>query len=287
MKRIGLMFLLGSMPIFFCFAQGVNTITEAKSGEKYYYVGSLKPEGKLHTDKLKIEVFGGSFHESSIGVQTFTIADRDRLKINSEIRNGKSNYYELRVYKATNNDLDFVIKSSPNYTTLWIQAWLSNAPISALGKPQKMIPIDIVEYNSIARGTVDITDNYSINYIMTSNEYGSIGIGTDAPQAKLDVRGKVIADEVEIKVNKGADFVFKPDYNLKPLSEVEAFVRENQHLPEVPSEKEMQQNGLNVNDMQIKLLQKIEELTLYVIQQDKKIIEQSEKIAELEKKIEK
>ena len=120
---------------------------------------------------------------------------------------------------------------------------------------------------------------------ITIDGIGNIGIGALTPQAKLDVRGKIIADEVEVKVNKGADFVFKPDYNLKPLSEVEAFVRENQHLPEVPSEKEMQQNGLNVNNMQIKLLQKIEELTLYVIQQDKKITEQSDKIAELEKKI--
>jgi hypothetical protein len=94
---------------------------------------------------------------------------------------------------------------------------------------------------------------------------GNVGIGTEDPQSKLDVRGKVTASEIEIKVLSGADFVFEPDYALKPLSEVETFVRENKHLPEIPSEKQMQEDGLNVNEMQIKLLQKIEELTLYII----------------------
>lgn len=113
---------------------------------------------------------------------------------------------------------------------------------------------------------------------ITIDGYGNIGLGTLSPQAKLDVRGKIIADEVEIKVNTGADFVFEPDYNLKPLSEVEAFVKENKHLPEIPSEKKMQEEGVNVNELQIKLLQKIEELTLYVIEQDKKIQELQSKL---------
>lgn len=100
---------------------------------------------------------------------------------------------------------------------------------------------------------------------------GNIGIGTETPQSALDIKGKVVAEEVEIKVASGADFVFESDYLLKPLSDVESFIKENKHLPEIPSEKEMIENGLNVNEMQIKLLQKIEELTLYVIEQDKKI----------------
>lgn len=114
--------------------------------------------------------------------------------------------------------------------------------------------------------------------VYKNNFAGNVGIGTDEPKSKLDVRGKVIADEVEIKVNKGADFVFAADYKLPTLSEVETFVKTNEHLPEIPSEKEMQEKGINIGDIQMKLLQKIEELTLYTIQQQKQLDEQQKLI---------
>lgn len=109
--------------------------------------------------------------------------------------------------------------------------------------------------------------------LIYKNVFGdNVGIGTETPLSKLDVRGKILADEVEIKVlPRGADFVFAEDYNLPSLSEVEAHIKEHKHLPEIPSEKQMQENGLNMSDFQIKLLQKIEELTLYTIQQEKRI----------------
>lgn len=120
-------------------------------------------------------------------------------------------------------------------------------------------------------------------YVRSTNELG------DGMWAKLIhsegsqiINGKLTAQEVEIKIDTGADFVFKPDYNLIPLSEVESFVKENQHLPDIPSEKEMKENGLNVNDMQIKLLQKIEELTLYVIELKKENEEQNKLIQQLQ-----
>lgn len=101
---------------------------------------------------------------------------------------------------------------------------------------------------------------------------GYVGIGTTNPTCALDVRGIISAEEIKVEIVKGADHVFAENYNLKTLKEVESFIKENKHLPEIPSEQEMQENGLSINEFQIKLLQKIEELTLHVIEQEKKII---------------
>nr|WP_297162611.1 hypothetical protein [uncultured Dysgonomonas sp.] len=117
------------------------------------------------------------------------------------------------------------------------------------------------------------------NFFVVLNN-GRVGIGTEDPTEKLDVRGTISATEVKVQVLTGADHVFNTNYDLKPLSEVKAFVEENKHLPEIPSEKHMQENGLNVNEFQIKLLQKIEELTLYVIKQDEEIQKLKEALSE-------
>ena len=69
----------------------------------------------------------------------------------------------------------------------------------------------------------------------------------------------------------GADFVFAEDYQLRPLSDVKAFIQEYKHLPEIKSAQEMQENGVGVNELQTQLLQKIEELTLYILQQEERI----------------
>ncbi|MEA4935856.1 MAG: hypothetical protein VB102_04340 [Paludibacter sp.] len=106
------------------------------------------------------------------------------------------------------------------------------------------------------------------------NSAGNVGIGTSQiPDTfKLAVAGKIIAEEVVIKLRSNwSDYVFKPDYYLMPLHQVEQFVTTNNHLPGIPSAAEVQNDGLSMGEMQNKLLQKIEELTLYIIEQDKKI----------------
>jgi hypothetical protein len=82
-----------------------------------------------------------------------------------------------------------------------------------------------------------------------------------------------------------ADFVFEDNYILKDLYEVENFILTNKHLPDIPSEKELKKEGLDLPIMDAKLLQKIEELTLYLIEQNKQIQKMQQKIIQLESKI--
>jgi hypothetical protein len=110
------------------------------------------------------------------------------------------------------------------------------------------------------------------------NTPGYIGIGTTTPQDKLDVRGTIRADAIIVYDASGADFVFDKSYNLRSLNELSSYIEENQHLPEIPSAEEMQQNGVNMNELQMQLLQKVEELTLYIIQQDNRIKELEEQL---------
>ena len=109
------------------------------------------------------------------------------------------------------------------------------------------------------------------------NQDGNVSIGnsTTTPTAELlTVFGVVHAKEVRVDLTGSlADFVFHPSYSLMPLQQVEAFVKTNSHLPEMPSAAEISKNGLSMGEMQNKLLQKIEELTLYVIEQQKQIEE--------------
>lgn len=103
---------------------------------------------------------------------------------------------------------------------------------------------------------------------------GIVSIGTMDPAAgyKLNVDGKIIAEELRIQNSTAwPDYVFETDYSLQPLDKVSEFIRENKHLSEVPSAKDIEQNGIIVGEMQATLLKKIEELTLYIIEQDKRI----------------
>ena len=112
---------------------------------------------------------------------------------------------------------------------------------------------------------------------------GNVGIGTGSPDAKLAVAGQVHAQEVKVSVTvPGPDYVFEKDYQLTSLEEIKNYIDQNKHLPEVPSAKEMEKNGIQLGEMNMLLLKKIEELTLHLLNQEKKFTAQEERIKELE-----
>ncbi|SIO51625.1 hypothetical protein [Chitinophaga niabensis] len=113
---------------------------------------------------------------------------------------------------------------------------------------------------------------------------GNVGVGTNTPQSKLAINGTITATKVRVTQTGWSDFVFKENYPLRSLAEVESFIKTNQHLPDIPSEKEVTANGNDLGEMDKKLLQKIEELTLYLIDLKKENEAMKLRLEKLEKK---
>ena len=125
-----------------------------------------------------------------------------------------------------------------------------------------------------------------------SEKDGKIGIGTTTPDELLTVKGKIHTQEVLVDLEGAVapDYVFEtyyngfsemmPEYSLISLEGLEAFLKENYHLPNVPSAETMRTEGISLKEMNLILLQKIEELTLYTLQQQKEIDALKEKISE-------
>jgi hypothetical protein len=105
-------------------------------------------------------------------------------------------------------------------------------------------------------------------YPVLTFQAGNVGIGTVNPDTKLAVKGTIHASEIKVDLNvPGPDYVFEPDYQLITLSKLKAYLDKNHHLPEMPSADQMAKVGLNLGEMNTKLLKKVEELTLYLIEQ--------------------
>ncbi len=164
-----------------------------------------------------------------------------------------------------------------------------------------------LEMNSTMAGNgwFGTATNHALN-IATNNKIrvtikadGNIFMGFDDATLPIPTPSQTVLDNYDLFVHKGvlsedfalapvaewADYVFEKNYKLKPLSDVERFINANQHLPGIPSAAEVKKDGYSVKDINIKFLEKIEELTLYTIEQEKKINGQEKKINELEKQV--
>jgi len=167
-----------------------------------------------------------------------------------------NNTHEFKITDGTNGDPSII--SIPNGATIPAPDWTH---ISATG------PL------ALYSGGNDNPSTYQNPNLFIANS-GYVGVKTSNPVYPLDVNGTVRANAVKVCLFGTCDFVFEKKYCLMPLKELEQFIQRNKHLPDIASAKEMEtKDGVNIGDLESKLLQKIEELTLYIIEDHKKIEE--------------
>lgn len=135
---------------------------------------------------------------------------------------------------------------------------------------------------------IEFYDKDENRFVHFDGDTRKVGIGTSTIPAAytLAVDGKIICEEVKVDMSEDwADFVFEDNYNLMSLKDLDNYIQENKHLPEIPTTAEVEKNGISVGEMNAKLLQKIEELTLYTIEQQEAVDNQNKTIEKQQKVI--
>lgn len=259
-----------------------------------------RPNTSIYTDRAVIGVTNGNLHLDSYADKGLFLNFYQTGSTNGN--KGLTIFPNGNVGIGTNNPQSKLdVRGSQCLDGMFLQSinnqWLSPAKIQ-IGRIDRSIYTDKAVIG-VTDGNLHL-DSYSgrsllFNFYQAGSDAGSkgliihsngnVGVGIINPAYKLDVNGTIHAREVKIDNNGWADFVFDKNYILPTLAEVEAHIQEHKRLPEIPSEAEVKENGVDVGEMQVKLLQKIEELTLYVIDFEKKLQKQDETIQELQDKL--
>ena len=264
-----------------------NIITLSNNG------GSITLPTLEDTDEQSLSLTGNTLSISngnSVTLPTYTDTDDQLLTLTGNtlsISNGNSvTFPTLNFTNGTNTTISGNgTVSNPyqiNTTNVDTSIYANNGEIDQATTINNNRIVDMNNSN-IWFNSANSTSNGKI-YIGASATYP-----TNTGEYKLYVEGGILTEKVKVALrstSNWADYVFADNYKLMPLHDVEKFINANNHLPGIKSATELVQNGLDVAEMQAKQMEKIEELTLYVIQQEKKINEQKEVIekynAELE-----
>ena len=247
-----------------------------KTGTTEYF--SINPGLATVTGSLRLS--GGSRYLYFNGGHGYIRTETSGRNLYFQTRNSSGSLGTRMMIRADGNVNIGTTSTNPggklNIRTGWGD-WISfhsNSNSSAWGfhQPQNQENFSILFYpgDGSYKSVFSLRSNGNV---IIGHSSGNVIIGKTSQSNstyKLDVNGKIRANEIVVNTT-GADFVFEDDYNLPSLGEVETFIQQNRHLPGVPSAATMQQDGMGVSEVTTILLQKIEELTLYVIEQQKEI----------------
>ena len=262
----------------------------------YVGLGTTTPLSKLH-------LYNGASGGSSHGYSDLTVEDDDHGMISILTPNDKVGFFGFAdtnddfvggiqyehtanrmMFRVNNRSSDMIID---NLGRVGIGTTTPGKKLDVLGEIRSLdgsdrMGLKVNEANSVSEihWGDDTNDRLRFYYnywngtandkeVMTLLANGNVGIGTANPDSELAVKGQIHAQEVKVDLDGAVapDYVFDEGYNLRSLEEVQEYINAHGHLPNIPSAKEMEENGLMLKEMNLKLLEKIEELTLYVLQQ--------------------
>lgn len=259
---VGINSMKNSISTFYNTAVGHNAMLEIKNGRDNIAIGTAALNGRANTSTIITNATGNTVVGSN-SMREVSYGNYNTILGNNSFR--LFNYGNNNIVLGYNNLSSYELSGVNN--NIFIGNNIS--PINA--QPNSELNIG--------------------NWIYGLN--GKISIGgrvnfacSDCTEYSLFVKNGIKAEKIKVDIasaNGWADYVFNKGYQLKSLDEVEKHINEKGHLPNVPSAKEIVENGINVAEMDAKLLEKIEELTLYSIEQNKQIKEQNERIERLEK----
>ena len=267
---------------------------------------SLQPNGGnvgigTTTPSAKLEVMGGyndvSLNANSNATAVFRTPGHVQMAINTQLAAPYTT--SLQAKHSTSDGQAYPLALNPLGGNVGIGTITPSSLLNivATGNSSSALTVqDNARKTKIGRDQIQVTDLSDVAsnlYLQPSgntciaSSNGNVGIGTTTPDEKLAVNGTVHAREVRVDLVGWPDYVFEkhytgksslmPGYSLPTLAAIEAFTKAYHHLPEVPSASEVASNGLKLGEMNGVLLEKIEELTLYAIDQEKKLIDQVNK----------